>query len=120
MSDTLDESVAEINLQAGDPAFTPVEPCDLLLINDLHTALKKSEAENAKLRDDASPNGWKGIAQVATNENAGLHLENAKLRKALDELVWLKHMKDKEGKTLMYQERQPKAWDAARTALKDD
>jgi len=43
--------------------------------------------------------------------------ENKRLRAALAELVALKTLRDTEGKTAAYEQRQPLAWQAAREAL---
>ncbi|HXI16822.1 MAG TPA: hypothetical protein VNM48_10640 [Chloroflexota bacterium] len=45
--------------------------------------------------------------------------ERARLRDALEELVALKPLKDTEGKTADYEQRQPLAWQAAREALRE-
>ena len=48
---------------------------------------------------------------------AKLHRERDRLQAALDELVYLKDLKDAKGKTPEYEARQPLAWQAARRAL---
>ncbi len=50
-------------------------------------------------------------------ENETLRTEKAALSGALDELLFLKVLKDKSGKTPEYLERQPKAWAAAMQVL---
>jgi regulator of replication initiation timing len=50
-------------------------------------------------------------------ENETLRTEKAALEQALDELLFLKVLKDKSGKTPEYLERQPKAWTAAMQVL---
>lgn len=44
-------------------------------------------------------------------------IERDRLQAALDELVYLKELKDRAGKTAEYEARQPLAWQAARRAL---
>lgn len=44
-------------------------------------------------------------------------VERDRLQDALDELVYLKDLKDQSGKTAEYEARQPLAWQAARRAL---
>ena len=50
-------------------------------------------------------------------ENETLKTEKAALAEALGELVFLKKMKDMNGKTPTYLEQKPKAWEAAMQVL---
>lgn len=58
---------------------------------------------------------WIGLS--ARREAAKLRKERDELRAALDELVYLKDLKDASGKTAEYAARQPLAWAAAREAI---
>ena len=49
-----------------------------------------------------------------------LRADNKRLREALEELVFLKDHKDKNGKTDLYRMIQPDAWESARDALQGD
>lgn len=97
MSDSLDERAAEMcgYFRAHEtPKYKIVEN----LIIDLDIALKKSEAENARLREDAGPDGWKGIAQKSNIENAGLLLENKRLRELIKMYIDIEEVEESQAK----------------------
>ncbi len=63
--------------------------------------------------------GYKKKEYILKEKYDQLQAENERLRKALQDLVDLKDMKDTLGKIPEYTENQPKAWARARLALKD-
>ena len=111
------------------------------MIEDMETIAASHQAlhdENERLRQDryealsvTSRDGLLSSEWVARTGKAerradklhaqvkGLEAREAELEEVLEELTYLKRHKDKEGKTIHYQERQPKAWDAANALLKE-
>ena len=78
----------------------------------LHARVKILELDNEKLRNDFEYRG--GMLAIAALDDSGAGC----LRAILRELLTLKWHKDTFGKTPEYLERMPKAWEAAKEAVK--
>lgn len=79
---------------------------------DLESRLR--EFRSVQIRDGSASETAMDYAEDLID---ALVVETKSLRAALVELVALKDLKDAFGKTPDYEDRQPKAWEAARAAL---